>query len=67
MGQQSAWGDCGGTGGRGVNHLLYRWIDNRGRIPAWVRWVYPHAHFCPEMDGLLILTKQDKRNNCFCR
>lgn len=47
--------------------LLYRWIDNRGRIPAWVRWVYPSAHFCPEMDGLLILTEQDKRNNCFCR
>lgn len=43
------------------------WIDNRGRIPAWVRWIYPHAHFCPEMDGLLILTEQDRRNNCFCR
>ena len=47
--------------------LLYRWIDNRGRIPAWVRWIYHHAHFCPAMDGLLILTEQDQRSNCFCQ
>lgn len=49
-----------------MSRLLYRWIDNRGRIPAWVLWIYPHAHFCRAMDGLLILTEQDWRDNCYC-
>lgn len=43
--------------------LLYRWIDNRGFIPRWVRWIFPKAHWCPEMDHLLIL---DNTDDCFC-
>ena len=35
---------------------LYNWIDKRGRIPKWVRWIYPRAHFCCELDYLLVLT-----------
>lgn len=46
---------------------LYRWIDDRGRIPRWVRWIFPRAHFCPEMDYLLLLTKWEcDQNPCFC-
>lgn len=43
--------------------LLYRWIDRRGRIPRWVFWFWKEAHFCYEMDGLLIL---DNPEDCFC-
>lgn len=32
---------------------LYRWLDNRGRLPWIIRKLYPKAHFCPELDGLL--------------
>lgn len=48
------------------NDWLYRRIDERGRIPVWVRLVYRHAHWCLEMDGLLILTAQDMLWNCHC-
>ena len=43
--------------------MLWDWLDRRGRIPFFVRWVFPRAHFCSEMDGLLIL---DDEHNCFC-
>jgi len=42
---------------------LYRWIDRRGRIPWWVRLLWRRAHWCPEMDYLLIL---DNPLDCFC-
>lgn len=42
---------------------LYRWIDERGRIPRWTRIFWPWAHWCPEMDFLLIL---DNTDDCFC-
>lgn len=42
---------------------IYRWIDYRGRIPAVVRWFYPWAHWCPEMDELLIMHNPE---DCFC-
>lgn len=45
---------------------LHRWIDRRGRIPAWVRWLWPHAHWCPEMDDLLVIDEWDVVENCFC-
>lgn len=45
--------------------FLRRWIDNRGVIPMWVAWIYPHAHWCPEMDGLLILDYEDWMSNCW--
>lgn len=32
-----------------------------GRIPAWVRWVYHHAHFCPEMDDWLAGCFRDRQ------
>lgn len=42
---------------------LYSWVDRRDRIPRWLTWIYPLAHFCPEMDGLLII---DNLEDCFC-
>lgn len=42
---------------------LYRWLDERGRIPWLVRMLWPKAHWCPEMDGLLIV---DNLDGCFC-
>lgn len=45
---------------------LYRWIDERGRIPRWVRWLWPMAHWCPEMDDLLVVDLEDVCSNCFC-
>lgn len=42
---------------------LHRWIDNRGRIPAIVRWLWPHAHWCAELDDLLTIDNCD----CCCR
>jgi hypothetical protein len=42
---------------------LYRWIDRRGYIPRWVRWLWPTAHWCLEMDALLII---DNVSDCFC-
>lgn len=49
-----------------MTQRLYNWIDRRGRIPIWVRIVYRYAHWCPEMDDLLILTRADAVRNCFC-
>ncbi len=48
---------------RCLSTKLYRWIDRRGRIPRWVFWFWRHAHWCPEMDSLLIL---DNPEDCFC-
>lgn len=48
------------------NDWLYRRIDDRGRLPVWVRLVYRYAHWCPAMDDLLILTERDMLENCFC-
>lgn len=48
---------------RTPRQMLWDWLDRRGRIPFFVRWVFPRAHFCSEMDGLLIL---DDEHNCFC-
>ena len=42
---------------------LYKRINDRGRIPRWVRWVWRRAHWCPEMDELLIV---DNGEDCFC-
>lgn len=48
---------------RRLRNLLYRWIDRRGRIPwPWYK-LSKTAHFCPEMDDLLIL---DNPEDCFC-
>ena len=50
---------------RRLLNWLYRWVDRRGndRIPWWVRRIYKRAHWCPEMDGLLII---DNPEDCFC-
>ena len=45
---------------------LREWIDNRGSIPWLVRLIWPTAHWCPEMDQLLILDYQDAVWNCYC-
>lgn len=34
--------------------VLYRWVDNRGRIPGWVRVLWPWAHWCHEADDALM-------------
>lgn len=42
---------------------VYRWVDRRGSIPWIVRRLWPTAHWCPEMDSLLII---DNVMDCFC-
>jgi hypothetical protein len=42
---------------------LYNWIERRDRIPRWVWLFWPKAHWCPEMDGLLII---DNVDDCYC-
>ncbi len=44
-----------------MSSILYRWIDRRGRIPRWVRWIYPSAHWCDALDHALILN-----GDCCC-
>lgn len=51
---------------RWIRDRLYRYVDNRNRIPWWVRLTHPYAHWCSEMDDLLILTAQDMLFNCHC-
>jgi hypothetical protein len=48
---------------RRLLNWLYRWVDDRGRLPRWVFWIWKDAHWCPEMDGLLII---DNTYDCFC-
>jgi hypothetical protein len=48
---------------RRLRSLLYRWIDRRGWIPWLVFKLSKTAHFCPEMDALLILGNPE---DCFC-
>jgi len=45
---------------------IWRWLDRRGDIPAWASWLWPRAHFCPEMDDLLVVDDRDVAENCFC-
>lgn len=45
---------------------LRRRIEKKGYIPWIVRVIWPTAHWCPEMDDLLILDYQDAQWNCFC-
>lgn len=42
---------------------LYRWVARRGAIPWIVRKLWPTAHWCTEMDALLVI---DNVNDCFC-
>lgn len=42
---------------------LYRRFDDRGRIPWWARLVWRRAHFCPEMDDLLVM---GDGGGCYC-
>ena len=46
-----------------IKEKIYQWIDKRGRIQRWARWIWPKAHWCPEMDCLLVL---DDPNDCYC-
>lgn len=46
---------------------LYRWIDERGRIPAIVRWIWPGAHWCAELDYLLVVDPIDFECGCLRR
>jgi hypothetical protein len=48
-----------------IQDWIYIWIDERGRIPSWAKWIWPKAHWCPEMDDLLCLSERDQ-TNCFC-
>lgn len=43
--------------------LIWRWLSSLGKIPRWVRWLYPYAHWCIEMDDLLITKNYE---DCFC-
>jgi hypothetical protein len=42
---------------------LYDRIDKTGRIPKFCFWLWPSAHWCLEMDGMLIL---GNLYDCFC-
>lgn len=42
---------------------FYGWVDRRGQIPRWAFWLWPRAHWCPEMDDLLVLWNTE---DCFC-
>ena len=44
---------------------IYRWIDERGRIP-WPLWMITTAHFCNEMDGLLCVPWDLSSESCCC-
>ena len=46
-----------------ITDLIYRWIDRRGKIPGWALWFWPKAHWCCEMDDMLVL---DNLDSCFC-
>jgi hypothetical protein len=49
-----------------VKARLYRWLDERGSIP-WIVWkLWPEAHYCSEMDGLLCVPWDLSRESCFC-
>lgn len=45
---------------------LRRRIEDRGFIPRWVHWIWPKAHWCPEMDDLLVVDRLDWEWNCYC-
>lgn len=45
---------------------LYRWVDRRGRVPAWVQWLWPRTHFCAEWDGLLVTDGMPELAFCLC-
>lgn len=45
---------------------LYRRWDRRGFIPRWAFLWWPHAHWCAEVDYLLIVDERDVLANCFC-
>ena len=42
---------------------IYNYYDDRGKLHFFTRWFFPYAHYCEEMDGLLIL---DNIVDCFC-
>lgn len=42
---------------------LYRFVNWSGRIPKWVSWLWPTAHWCPGMASLLVI---DNVHDCFC-
>lgn len=46
-----------------MKRRLWHWINRRDVIPLWVKLFWRRAHWCPEMDGLLIL---DNTCDCFC-
>lgn len=42
---------------------VYKWLWKRQRFSSWIRLIWRFAHWCPEMDGLLVL---DNIEDCFC-
>jgi hypothetical protein len=48
---------------RRLLNWLYQRISERGYIPQWVFWIWKDAHWCSEMDDMLIL---DNPYDCFC-
>ena len=44
---------------RRILFAMYGWIDRRGRIPFWARWIWPRAHWCPEYDYMLWIAADD--------
>jgi hypothetical protein len=48
---------------RRLLNWLYHRIDESGRIPRWVHWIWRSSHWCEDMDYLLIM---DNTYDCFC-
>lgn len=46
-----------------MRNRIYDWINKRGSIPWWARIIWRKAHWCPDMDELLILWNVQ---DCFC-
>lgn len=46
--------------------ILYRWVDRRGKVPRWVRWLWPRTHFCPDWDFLLLTDGDPDLECCTC-
>ena len=48
-------------------YRLWLWCDKIGRIPWFVRVLWPTAHWCPEFDDLLVEETMGEFKFCQCQ
>lgn len=46
--------------------FLWRWIEERRRIPQWVRWFWPHIHWCKTFRYALVIGDGDQMPEFGC-